>query len=147
MIRQVHIWFVLMAISAVFIGCKADGQNVPIDSVAPRLIVSGTVTNTSGEALSGIRVSLNGFITADGREIAYYNYAVTDAAGQYTIIRYRGRDTIEEIEVSATDSTGTYQQQTLLVPVRYEQQRPLNHSQPVPFDGFATANFILCPKE
>lgn len=146
MIRKAHIGFILMAISSVFIGCMRSEGNPPSNG-APRFIVSGTVTDTTGAAISGIRVSLNGFITTDGREIASYNYAITDTAGQYTIIRYRGRDILEEIEVSVADTAGIYQSQTLLAPVAYDKQWSESTHQQELFNGLVTADFILIPKE
>lgn len=110
-------------------------------SASPRLIVSGTVTNTADQPLSGIYIALPGVREPNEPAILTYNYSITDSLGQYTIIRYRGREVPAEITVVATDSTGLYPEQYIFAPVTYDSA--YDGKQIIPFNGYATANFKL----
>lgn len=110
-------------------------------SASPRLIVSGTVTNTADQPLSGIYVALPGVREPNEPAILTYNYSITDSLGQYTIIRYRGREVPTEITVVATDSTGLYPEQYIFAPVTYDSAYVGKDK--IPYNGYATANFEL----
>lgn len=152
----------LIALCSGFAGCKADSPSdgktdveggawiVNPDgtesagyytSASPRLIVSGTVTNTASQPLSGIYVALPGVREPGEPDILTYNYSITDSLGQYTIIRYRGREVPEEITVVATDSTGLYPEQYIFAPVTYDYALVKNKK--IPYNGYATVNFEL----
>ena len=131
----------------VFSGCsnnnRADKPE-PDAPGAPRLVVSGHVTNTANEPLLGIAVSVFGVREAQETDILSYNYALTDSAGQYTIIRYRGRELPVEVTVVATDSAGLYAEQTRICQVSYDSiQTGYTPNTKSPYNGFVTADFIL----
>lgn len=107
----------------------------------PRLVIRGMVHNEQGEALAGIYVSEISVREANEPDILSYNYAVTDTAGHYTIIRYRGRELPAEVTVVATDSTGVYREAVLFAPVLYDSMETRNGKEP--HNGFVTADFIL----
>lgn len=124
-------------------GVMPEGEQYLDSSSAPRLIIRGTVSNEDGEALVEIRVSEN--ITGlDEPEVMSYNYAITDAAGEYTIIRYRGRILPTEVVLSATDPNGTYQPAELCAQVTYDSIITYNGKEP--YNGFVTADFVLKKK-
>ena len=106
----------------------------------PRMIISGTVTNTSSKPLQGICVSVFGVREPNEKDIITYNYAITDTAGQYTIIRYRGREMPTEVTVVAMDSTGVYQEQILFAPITYDTMYVYGNE---PFNAFVKADFVL----
>lgn len=130
-----------------FTGCAnakyTDNPPYPSNG-SPRLVVSGRVSNTANEPLLGIAVSVFGVREADEPDILSYNYAITDAAGQYTIIRYRGHELPTEVTVVATDSAGLYQEQSRICEVTYDSVY-INYKDKVktPYNGFVTADFIL----
>ena len=138
---------VLMLLCFGLAGCADKGDFMLVDPSdpysAPRLVIRGTVSNEEGEALAGIRVSEN-IIKLDEPEAATYNYAITDASGEYMIIRYRGWDFPTEVILSATDPNGTYQEAELSAPVRYDTIITNNGKEP--YNGFVTADFILKKK-
>lgn len=118
----------ILLIALCLIGCSVKDApiadpNGPAGKGAPRMIISGRVTDTTNVALSGIYISVPGVREPNEREILSYNFAITDSAGQYTIIRYRGRELPVEVTVVATDSTGLYQEQQRFVPVAYDTIR------------------------
>lgn len=138
------IFSLLIAVPFVFIGCKAEGMSLlePDDSIGmPRLVVSGTVVDTANTPLPDIYVSIFGVRNPGETDIITYNYAVTDSAGQYTIIRYRGRELPKEVTVVATDSTGIYQEQLFIAPVSYDTIQTNNGN--VPYNAYVTADFVL----
>lgn len=139
--KQLFIVTILMAFCIGFAGCAFKNDYMPVDPYsAPRLVIRGTVSNEDGEALVEIRVSEN--ITGlDEPEVMSYNYAITDAAGEYTIIRYRGRILPTEVVLSATDPNGTYQSAELGAPVTYDTI--MTHDGLEPYNGFVTADFVL----
>ena len=145
--KQLFIVTILMAFCIGFAGCAFKNDYMPVDPPdpysAPRLVIHGTVSNEDGEALVEIRVSEN--ITGlDEPEVMSYNYAITDAAGEYTIIRYRGRILPTEVVLSATDPNGTYQSAELGAPVTYDTI--MTHDGLEPYNGFVTADFVLMRK-
>jgi len=122
------------------VGCSKRDTYEPIPPGLPRMIISGTVTNTSSEPLEGIYVSVFGVREPDEKDIITYNYAITDTAGQYTIIRYRGRELPTEVTVVATDSTGVYQEQVIFAPVTYDKEYRSGNE---PYNAFVNADFVL----
>ena len=122
------------------VGCSKRDTYEPIPPGLPRMIISGTVTNTSSEPLEGIHVSVFGVREPDEIDIITYNYAITDTAGQYTIIRYRGREMPTEVTVVATDSTGVYQEQVIFAPVTYDTEYRYGNE---PYNAFVNADFVL----
>ena len=111
-------------------------------NASPRLIINGLVTNTAGDPLEGIYVAVLNVREENEPDILTYNYSITDSVGQYTIIRYRGREYPAEITVVATDSTGTYPEQYRFAPVTYDTIYD-DRGVKTPFNGYATINFKL----
>ena len=70
-----------------------------------------------------------------------YNYAITDQKGEYTIIRYRGRECPTEVVVVASDPNNVYAEQTIFAPITYDSSPTQDK-----FNGFATANFVMYKK-
>ena len=151
---RIAIMLVQIAIMSGFIGCEqriavipeGGGVDYPYEggeysSGSPRLVIRGHVENEAGEALSGIHVAIFGVRSEQEKDILFYNYALTDSAGMYTIIRYRGREVPAEVTVVATDSGGVYQEQVLFVPIVYDEKE--NNGNKEPYNGFATADFVL----
>lgn len=146
MIRNnLSIRLLLTIIPFVLIGCMSkEGYPVEYDPDSlgmPRLVVSGTVVDTANTPLPDIYVSIFGVREPGETDIITYNYAVTDSVGQYTIIRYRGRELPMEVTVVATDSTGVYQQQLLFAPVTYDTIQTNNGN--IPYNAYVTADFVL----
>lgn len=136
----------LLALCLCFFGCMDKGYKDPFgyestDS-SPRLIISGTVSNEEGNALPGIYVSAVSVREKNEPDLISYNFAVTDTAGRYTIIRYRGRELPSEVTVVATDSSGIYQEKYLFAPVRYDSIKTVNGNI-VPYHVIVTADFVL----
>ena len=151
---RIAIMLVQIAVLSGFIGCEqriaviseGGGVDYPYEggeysSGSPRLVIRGHVENEAGEALSGIHVAVFGVRGGKEKDILFYNYALTDSAGMYTIIRYRGREVPAEVTVVATDSGGVYQEQVLFVPFTYNEV--YKEGKKIPYDGFATADFVL----
>ena len=111
------------------------------DIETARLVVSGVVTYADGNKASGIRVSIYGVREETEADMNTYNYAITDTAGEYTIIRYRGRECPKEVVVVASDPNNVYAEQTIFAPITYDST-PTEDK----FNGFATANFIMQKK-
>ena len=107
----------------------------------PRLVVSGTVTNAEAEPLQGIYVAIFGVREPGEPDVLSYNYALTDSAGKYAIVRYRGREIPTEVTVVATDSTGLYEEQLLFATVTYDSIKTSSGKQP--YNAFVTADFVL----
>lgn len=148
--RKHTIYGLLIVLAVGLIGCSSKGGNydpyIPdTENGAPRLVVKGTVTNTADEPLQGIYVAIYGVREADEPDVLSYNYALTDKTGNYTIVRYRGREYPTEITVVATDSTGVYEEQLLFVPVTYDTISTRTGKEP--YNAFVTADFILVLKE
>ena len=122
------------------VGCSKRDTYEPIPPGLPRMIISGKVTDTSSEPLQGIYVAVFGVREPDEKDIITYNYAITDTAGQYTIIRYRGREMPTEVTVVATDSTGVYQEQIIFAPVTYDKESRSGYE---PYNAFVKADFVL----
>ena len=144
-------YIILTAALYGFAGCSMEKQHWPDEGAdlsngtsTPRLVIRGTVSNGQGEALAGIYVSATNVREVNEPDLLSYNYAVTDSAGQYTIIRYRGRELPAEVTVVATDSTGVYQEAYLFAPVTYDTITTRNGK--VPYNGFVTADFVLQAK-
>lgn len=137
----------ILLIALCLIGCSMkDGPSIadpndPAGKGAPRMIISGRVTDTANVALPGIYISVPGVREPNEREILSYNYAITDSAGQYTIIRYRGRELPVEVTVVATDSTGLYQEQQRFVPVTYDTIRTVAGY--TRYNAYVKADFVL----
>lgn len=155
-IARMVVMLVQIAVLSGFIGCNKSYSNDPpsvggdgnppyesgvLESGSPRLVIRGHVENEAGEALSGIHVAVFGVRGGKEKDILFYNYALTDSAGMYTIIRYRGREVPAEVTVVATDSGGVYQEQVLFVPFTYNEV--YKEGKKIPYDGFATADFVL----
>ena len=137
----------ILLIALCLIGCSMkDGPSIanpndPAGKGAPRMIISGRVTDTANVALPGIYISVPGVREPNEREILSYNYGITDSAGQYTIIRYRGRELPVEVTVVATDSTGLYQEQQRFVPVTYDTVRTAAGY--TRYNAYVKADFVL----
>ena len=137
----------ILLIALCLIGCSMkDGPSIaypndPAGKGAPRMIISGRVTDTANVALSDIYISVPGVREPNEREILSYNYAITDSAGQYTIIRYRGRELPVEVTVVATDSTGLYQEQQRFVSVTYDTVRTIAGY--TRYNAYVKADFVL----
>jgi len=110
---------------------------------APRLVISGQISNSDSVALSGIYVSVFGVRQEKETDINTYNYAVSDSVGKYTMIRYRGREVPAEVTLVVTDSTGIYQEQLRVCEVRYDSVYVAKEGRKIPFNGFVTADFVL----
>lgn len=136
-------WYSLYILVPLVLGsCSSHPPFIPFDSGVPRLIITGTVTNTESEPLENIYVAVYGVREENEKDILTYNYAITDSDGQYTIIRYRGRELPAEVTIVATDSTETYVSQTLFATFTYDQDT-LSNGTIEPFNGYATADFQL----
>ena len=141
--KKRYIWGLLIVLASGLISCSSMKENNfdPTEggdqTGIPRLVVTGTVTNTAGQALQGIYVAIFGVRAADEQDVLSYNYALTDKEGDYTIVRYRGREFPTEVTVVATDSTGVYEEQLRFATVTYDT---INGQ---PFNGFVTADFVL----
>lgn len=112
------------------------------DIATARLVVSGVVTYADGSKANGIKVSIYGVrAETEFADMNTYNYAITDQKGEYTIIRYRGRECPTEVVVVASDPTNVYAEQTLFAPITYNSSPTQDK-----FNGFATANFVMHKK-
>lgn len=117
---------------------SCDTNNVDhADIETARLVVSGVVTYADGSKASGIRVSIYGVREETEADMNTYNYAITDTKGEYTIIRYRGRECPTEVVVVASDPTNVYAEQTIFAPIHYDHLNGKEHN------GYATADFLL----
>ena len=119
-----------------FSSCFTDNGGYA-DIETARLVVSGVVTYADGSKASGIRVSIYGVREETEADMNTYNYAITDTAGEYTIIRYRGRECPKEVVVVASDPTNVYAEQTIFAPIHYDHLNGKEHN------GYATADFLL----
>ncbi|MEE0951862.1 MAG: hypothetical protein U0L62_06595 [Paludibacteraceae bacterium] len=112
------------------------------DIASARLVVSGVVTYADGSKANGIKVSIYGVrAETEFADMNTYNYAITDQKGEYTIIRYRGRECPTEVVVVASDPTNVYAEQTIFAPITYNSSPTQDK-----FNGFATANFVMHKK-
>ena len=112
------------------------------DMETARLVVSGVVTYADGSKASGIKVSIYGVrAETEFADMNTYNYAITDKKGEYTIIRYRGRECPTEVVVVASDPNNVYAEQTIFAPITYDSSPTQDK-----FNGFATANFVMHKK-
>ena len=149
--KNTLILLIAAAFAVIHIGCSKKESVDDLDTASheeweynpglPRLIVSGSVSNTDGQALEGIYVAVYGVREHNEKPLISYNYAITDTAGQYTIIRYRGREMPMEVSLVATDSTGVYKEQTVYAPVTYDTIRSSKGEEP--YNAFVSADFIL----
>lgn len=129
-----YLWLVLMT----FIGNGCMSKNDMADPPtafegAPRLVIHGSVADDEDHALEGIHVAVYGVRDENEKDVSGYNYALTDTAGEYTIIRYRGREMPSSITVVATDLNDVYSAQDEDFEVRYDSVG----------NGFVTADFVL----
>lgn len=129
----------LMGVS--FSSCTtADVDHTDMETA--RLVVSGVVTYADGSKASGIKVSIYGVREeTEFADMNTYNYAITDKKGEYTIIRYRGRECPTEVVVVASDPNNVYAEQTIFAPITYDSSPTQDK-----FNGFATANFVMHKK-
>ncbi len=145
-----------LAASLLFTGCANSMDSPPgFDSFSggsPRLIIRGKVCNEQGEGLPGIHVREEKFtldngiaIILDEPDIVSYNYAYTDANGNYTFVRYRGREMPAEVLVAATDTNGVYQNKALWAEVVYDFVNTPDG--PQAYNGYVYADFVLEKKE
>ena len=129
----------LMGVS--FSSCVATSVDYA-DIETARLVVSGVVTYADGSKANGIKVSIYGVrAETEFADMNTYNYAITDQKGEYTIIRYRGRECPTEVVVVASDPTNVYAEQTIFAPITYDSSPTQDK-----FNGFATANFVMHKK-
>jgi len=152
MSKKPFVIWILAVVSLILTGCMAkDNYYEPNPGYSsqdgvPRLIIQGTVRDQEGTGIPGIYVSVYGVREENEQDILTYNYAITDSAGMFTIIRYRGRAVPAEVTVVATDPNGVYEEQVLFVPVEYQYYTSLDSSHSTtsePTNGFATADFTL----
>lgn len=113
-----HIIFFCLA--ALCIGCSPNRNHGNDPLGAPRLVAQGLVTNKSGKPLQGIRVDIYGVRETNEPDVLSYNYNFTDSTGHYTIVRYTGREKLEEVTMVATDPQNIYAEQTIVAPVVYK---------------------------
>ena len=135
---------IILAIS--LFGCSTGKDGLGPEAyfnggTTPRLVIKGTVKNTADEPLQGIYVAVYGVRDASEPDVLSYNYALTDKAGNYTIVRYRGREYPTEVTVVATDSTGIYEEQLLFATITYDSITTRTGKEP--FNGLVTADFVL----
>ena len=123
-----------------FCSCTTADVDYP-DTETARLVVSGVVTYADGSKANGIKVSIYGVRAETEADMNTYNYAITDQKGEYTIIRYRGRECPKEVVVVASDPTNVYAEQTIFAPITYNSSPTQDK-----FNGFATANFVMHKK-
>lgn len=128
------------------VGVSFSSCNTPdvdyTDIETARLVVSGVVTYADGSKASGIKVSIYGVrAETEFADMNTYNYAITDQKGEYTIIRYRGRECPTEVVVVASDPNNVYAEQTIFAPITYDSSPTQDK-----FNGFATANFVMHKK-
>ena len=123
-----------------FSSCFTDSVDYA-DIETARLVVSGVVTYADGSKASGILVSIYGVREETEADMNTYNYAITDTKGEYTIIRYRGRECPKEVVVVASDPNNVYAEQTIFAPITYDRSPTQDK-----FNGFATANFVMHKK-
>lgn len=123
-----------------FSSCTTPDVDYP-DTETARLVVSGVVTYADGSKANGIKVSIYGVRAETEADMNTYNYAITDQKGEYTIIRYRGRECPKEVVVVASDPTNVYAEQTIFAPITYDSSPTQDK-----FNGFATANFVMHKK-
>jgi hypothetical protein len=129
----------LMGVS--FSSCVATSVDYA-DIETARLVVSGVVTYADGSKANGIKVSIYGVrAETEFADMNTYNYAITNQKGEYTIIRYRGRECPTEVVVVASDPTNVYAEQTIFAPITYDSSPTQDK-----FNGFATANFVMHKK-
>lgn len=142
-----YFFIALLFLAIGLAGCAVNGYtDYPTypSNGSPRLVVSGHVTDTANEPLPGIAVSVFGVREAQEPDILSYNYALTDSAGRYTIVRYRGRELPVEVTVVATDSAGLYQEQSRICQVSYDSiQTGYSSTSKSPYNAFVTADFVL----
>lgn len=119
-----------------FSSCFTDSVDYA-DIETARLVVSGVVTYADGSKASGIRVSIYGVRAETEADMNTYNYAITDQKGEYTIIRYRGREYPREVTVVVSDPNNVYLEQTIIAPIHYDHLNGKEHN------GYATADFLL----
>lgn len=143
----------LIALSLVLIGCSVNKDSYldnqgETNSSTPRLIVRGRVCNEQGEGLPGVYVRMIEFLLANGDTVVLveldapsYNYAYTDANGNYTFVRYRGREMPKEVHVVATDTAGVYQTAARWTEVVYDYVNTYYGKQA--FNGYVYADFVL----
>lgn len=129
-----YLWLVLMTL--IGNGCMSKNDMAAPPMVfegAPRLVIHGSVVDDEDHALEGIHVAVYGVRAENEKDVSGYNFALTDTAGEYTIIRYRGREMPSSITVVATDLKDVYSAQDEDFEVRYDSVG----------NGFVTADFVL----
>ena len=139
---------IVVALTAfIFASCSNGASGPPYDfepDGLPRLIVRGTVQNTDQKPLRGIHISVFDLREPSEKDILTYNCALTDSAGNFSMIRYRGRELPSQITVVATDSSFLYQEQVLTFPVTYDSTY-LSTGEKAPHNAYVTADFVLTP--
>lgn len=130
-----YLWLVLMTL--IGNGCMSKNDMAYPPTVfegAPRLVIHGSVADDEDHALEGIHVAVYGVRDENEKDLSGYNYALTDTAGEYSIIRYRGREKPTTITIVVTDSTGVYGTTDGDFDVEYD---------PKGNNGFVEAHFVL----
>lgn len=99
---------VFLTLGCLMLGCSTNGVWDPGSDAAytnaEQLIVTGCVINEDSIPLQGIYIDISGVRDANEEDLLNYNYAITDSAGHYTIIRYMGRQKPDEVTVEARDT-------------------------------------------
>ena len=135
--------YIALLFGFLFSGCMVNRESMEPAEGAPRLIISGKVCDVNNAALQGMYVAVYGVREPNEPDILTYNYAITDSVGQYTIIRYRGREIPSEVTVVVTDSTGMYESQTQFASFTYDTAWSSITRQEEPHNGVAHADFVL----
>lgn len=106
----------ILFLSGVLMGCEAKSEYgwYDPDKKAERMIVTGCVINEDSIPLQGIRIDISGVQDANEKDLLNYNYAITDSAGHYTIIRYMGRQKPDEVTIEAIDPQNIYKPQAIV---------------------------------
>lgn len=144
---RIYTFIVFTLTVFVFASCAKYAGGPPYDHEPdglPRLIVRGMVQDTAQKPLQGIYVFVFDLREPNEKDILTYNCALTDSAGNFTMIRYRGRELPSQISVVATDSSSLYLEQVLTCPVTYDSTY-LSSGGKAPFNAYVTADFILTP--
>ena len=126
-----------------------ENQNQPV--VAPQppcLDISGHITNSDGEPLESILVTLkesdNWWWTEKRRysdKDGFYSYSQQYEGSDFSLIEWPA-----EVTIIVTDTAGLYQSQTQTVSIQIRQRYPDSPKLSKYVDGIATADFVLREK-
>lgn len=130
---------------------SCERQNQPdVAPAPPCLDISGKVTNSDGQPLESIQITLeksDSWWWTDRRRYSdeYGTYVYREMYyGDYT--QYKQIEWPAEVTVIVTDTAGIYQSQTRTVSIQTRQRYPDRPEYADYIDGIATADFILQKK-